>query len=76
MNIFGLYITRVSKLKKERKIEFDAMCGAAEDLVSFESSRLGKIIDKDRAKYTKQNTLWNRVISKLLFENHQLRLAK
>ena len=50
MNIFGLHITRASKLKKEQR-----------DLVTA---------------VRKQNALWNRVISKLLYENHQMRLAK
>lgn len=34
------------------------------------------LLDKLVAKYRKANTLWNKVISKLLWENHNLRLAK
>ena len=37
-------------------------------------------VEKERkaiaAAIEKQNTLWNKVISKLLWENHQLRLKK
>ncbi len=71
MNIFGLHITRASTLKKERKAWKDIVDKGVKGLLEAAS-----IVESDRAAYAKQNSLWNRVISKLLFENHQLRMAK
>ena len=71
MTIFGLHITRASTLEHERKLWSDLVKKGTESL--FEAASMMKTV---RAEYTKQNKLWNRVISKLLWENHNLRLAK
>lgn len=55
MTLLGLYITKASKIEKER-------------------SERKMLLEKLVSKYKKANDLWNRVISGLLWENHNMKM--
>ena len=71
MNIFGLHITTAKAHKKERKSWSELVKQGTTSLLEAAS-----IMKAVKAEYAKENKLWNRVISKLLWENHNLRLAE
>ncbi|KKN77590.1 hypothetical protein LCGC14_0358650 [marine sediment metagenome] len=75
MNIFGLHITTVKAHKQKRREQQEWNTATSKSFLRLHMDTLNDAV-KSQIEYVKQNKLWNRVISKLLWENHNLRMAK